>query len=209
MEIVKVNPKQPEKAVLKRAVDILKRGGVIVYPTETVYGLGANIFDKKAVKKIFLIKGRTFRKPLSAAVSGLKEAEQIAKFNLKAKKIFKKFLPGPLTLVLFKKACVPDLVTAGRKKIAIRVPDFKVTLDLLKKCRFPITSTSANISGKSAPCSVSAVTKQFKNKKNQPDLILDVGRTPIGRPSTIIDLTQKKPKILREGPIKQKNYLSS
>lgn len=204
MEVIKINPEHPQKEAIKKAVRILKNGGVIVYPTETVYGLGANIFDKKAVKKVFKIKGRTFRKPLSVAVFDIKNAERIAKLNLNVKKVFKKFLPGPLTLILPKKKCVSDLVTAGQKSVAIRVPNSKVILSLLKKCRFPITSTSANISGKPAPRTVKAVLKQFKNKKNQPDLILDSGLTLFGRPSTIIDLTKRTPKILREGPIKQK-----
>lgn len=204
MEVIKVNPKHPEKAALEKAVQVLKKSGVIVYPTETVYGLGANIFNKKAVKKVFKIKGRTFCKPLSAAVFDIKSAERIAKLNLKVRKVFEKFLPGPLTVVLFKKKCVPNLVTAGKKKIAIRIPDLEVVSKLLKKCRFPITSTSANISGKLAPRSAKAVIKQFKNKRNQPDLILDAGRTTVGYPSTIVDLTKKTPKILREGPIKQK-----
>lgn len=207
MELIKINPKRPQGKALEKAVNVLKRGGVIVYPTETVYGLGANIFDQKAVKRVFKIKGRTFRKPLSAAVFDIKNAERIAKLNVNAKKIFKKFLPGPLTLVLPKKKCVSDLVTAGQKSVAIRVPDSKMILDLLKKYRFPITSTSANISGRPASRSAKAVLKQFKNKKNQPDLILDAGVTPLGRPSTIIDLTKKTPKILRKGPIKRKELL--
>jgi L-threonylcarbamoyladenylate synthase len=208
MEIVKVNPLKPEKAVLKKAANVLKKGGVIVYPTETVYGLGANIFNKKAVQKIFQIKGRTFKKPLSVAVRNFKDATKVAKFNLHAKKIFKKFLPGPLTIVLPKKNCVSNLITANQKTVAVRVPDSKVVLRLLEICKFPITSTSANISGRRPPESVREVIKQFRKKKIQPDLILDAGKTTIGKPSTIVDLTGKVPKILRRGPLKLKNLVA-
>lgn len=176
MEILKINPDKPEKKTIQRVAGIIKRGGVVVYPTDTVCGLGANALDKEAVRKVFEIKGRDFRKPVSIIVRDLGMTKQVASFGKETEKILKKILPGPVTVILYKKKILPDILTGGSKKIGIRIPDCEFTKALMEKLDFPITTTSANISGK-----------------------------PIkGKPSTVIDLTGPKPRILRVGAVTKK-----
>lgn len=178
MRVLKINSNNPEKEVIERAVDELKNGKVIVYPTDTVYGLGANALDEKAVRKVFKMKKRDFKKPISIIVRDLKMAKQVASFGKNIEEILKKLLPGPITVILYKKKILPDILTGGSNKVGIRIPDCEFTKALMEKLDFPITTTSANISGE-----------------------------PIdGTPSTVIDLTGLKPKILRTGPV-QKNEL--
>lgn len=164
---------------IKEIVDIIKKGGVAVYPTDTVYGLGANALDERAVKKVFEMKRRSFKKPISIMVRDLEMAKKVASFNKDTEKIFKKILPGPITVILYKKKILPDILTGGSKKIGIRIPDCKFTKALMEKLDFPITTTSANISGK---------------------LIK-------GQASTVVDLTGSSPQILRVGPVTKKELL--
>lgn len=173
MKILKINPDNPEKEAIEKAVDELKNGKVIVYPTDTVCGLGVNALDEKAVRKVFEIKKRDFKKPISIIVRDLEMAKQVASFGKDTEKILEKILPGPVTVILYKKKILPDILTGGSNKVGIRIPDCEFTKALMEKLDFPITTTSANISG-------------------QPIL---------GKPSTVIDLTGKEPKILRTGPV--------
>lgn len=176
MKIFKIDPNNPKKETIKKVIDIIKKGGVTVYPTDTVCGLGANALDEKAIKKVFEIKRRDFKKPISIIVRDVEMAKKVASFGRDTEKILKKILPGPITVILFKKNIVPDILTGGSKKIGIRIPDCKFTQALMQKLDFPITTTSANISGK-----------------------------PIeGQASTVLDLTGPKPKILRTGPVTKK-----
>lgn len=204
MEVVKINPRKPERKVLEKAVNILKKGGVIVYPTETCYGLGADAENKSAVKRIFKIKKRKFEKSFLVLVSSLAMAKKYVIFNKLALKIAKKFWPGPLTLVLE----VKDKKKFKSKTLGLRISSSKICQALVKKSNKPLISTSANLSGQPPIYSISEFLKQFKNKKYQPDLILDAGRLPKVSPSTIIDLTKDYPKILREGPIERKSLLN-
>lgn len=165
------------KISVKKAAEIIKKGGVVVYPTDTVDGLGANALDEKAVKKVFEIKKRDFKKPISIIVRDIEMAKKVASFGKDVEKILEKILLGPVTVILYKKKILPDILTGGSKKIGIRIPDCEFTKALMEKIDFPITTTSANISGK-----------------------------PIkGQASTVIDLTGAKPKILRAGPITKKD----
>ncbi len=167
------------KISVEKAAEIIKKGGVVIYPTDTVYGLGANALDEKAVRKVFEIKKRDFKKPISVIVRDLEMAKRVASFSKNTEKILKKILPGPVTVILYKKKILPDILTGGSKKIGLRIPDCNFTKKLMSKLDFPITTTSANISGK-----------------------------PIkGKPSTVIDLTGPKPKILRAGPVTKKELL--
>lgn len=179
MEIIKVNPNNLSNKIIEKVVETLKKGGVIAYPTDTVYGLGANALDEKAVRKVFEIKKRDFRKPISIIVRDLEMAKKVASFGNDTEKILKKILPGPVTVVLYKKKILPDILTGGSKKVGLRIPDCEFTRTLMEKLDFPITTTSANISGE-----------------------------PIeGKPSTVIDLTGKEPKILRAGPVSKEELL--
>ena len=189
MKILKVNLNEPEKETIDKVVEALKKGMVVIYPTDTVYGLGANALDEKAIKNIFEIKGRDFNKPISIIVRDIESAKKIANFDKNTEKILEKIFPGPVTVILFKKKILPDILTAGTNKIGIRIPDCKFTQSLMENLDFPITTTSANISG-----------KPTSNIKHGPSLFLDAGPLK-GQASTVIDLTGKEPNVLRVGPV--------
>ncbi len=196
MKILKINPDNPEEDKIRAAVDILKEGSIIVYPTDTVYGIGANIFDIKAVKKVYRVKKRFPAKPISACVSKVEDIHKIACMDKNIEAMVEKILPGPFTIILKKKEIVPSILTAGEEKIGVRIPDNKICMELSGK--FPITTTSANISGKKVPESVEGVLKQLNDNV---DLILDAGACKHGIHSTVIDMTVFPPKILRKGAV--------
>jgi len=190
---------------VEKAARIVTKGGVVVYPTDTVYGLGCNPFNEEAVEKIFKIKGERI-KPLPILASGVEEIEKIAHTTDKALRLAEKFWPGPLTMVLPKKASLPSIATRDWNSVAVRVPNHKVALELIRMSGGLLIGTSANKTGKKPPQTAQEASKQIGEEV---DLIIDDGPTPIGASSTIIDLTQSKPKILRQGPIKLKDILSS
>lgn len=200
MRVIKINLKKPEKEKIQQIVKALKQGKTVVIPTDTAYGLAACALDTKAVRKVFAIKKRPLNNPISVIVRDLNMAKKIAYFDNRAKRIFKKFLPGPITLVVPKKKIVPDILTSGQPKVGIRISFDKVTRAIMKKINFPITATSANISRRKVPYSKEEVLYQYKGKRKKPDLIVDAGKLPKIKPSTVVDLTSKKPKILRKGP---------
>ncbi|MBT3689797.1 threonylcarbamoyl-AMP synthase [bacterium] len=184
--------KNNQAEIIKQAISILKKGGVIVYPTETAYALGADFLNKKATNKIYKIKGRGSSKELPIIVSSLSMAKEYVKFNKLALKLARKYWPGPLTLVL---------ETKQGKTLALRKTSNKFTLSLVKKLKVPIISTSANISGKTNCFKVDDIIKQFKNNRIKPDLIIDAGSLKKSKVSTIVSVDNKL-KILRRGAIK-------
>ncbi len=188
---------------LSAAISALSKGEIIVYPTDTLYGLGVDIYNDNAVKKIFKIKKRPKSVPLSIAVSSILELEKIAYVDKKTILIIKHFLPGKLTLILRKKDIVSDIITSNSEKIAIRIPSNKVALNLLEHFG-PLTCTSANIHGNDTPTVINDIKMQFTNKDIA--VYLDVGEIK-GKASTIVDLSTKKPKILREGDISKYEFL--
>ncbi|MEA2055814.1 MAG: L-threonylcarbamoyladenylate synthase [Candidatus Thermoplasmatota archaeon] len=188
---------------LKAVVKALKDGNVVVYPTDTLYGLGADIFNKGAVSKVFSIKKRSLDVPISVAVSNLKEIENIAHVTKKARKLCSKFLPGKLTIILKKKENVPDIVTSKLGKIAIRIPDNEIALKLLSEFG-PLTATSANIHGAATPCIINDIKMQFC--KDDVSVYIDAGRID-GRPSTIVDVSSDEMRIVREGMIPKERIL--
>lgn len=206
MKILKVNLDNPQEEIIEEAMEAIKSGKVIVYPTDTVYGLGANAMDEKGIKKIFEIKGRNFNKPISIIVKDIEMAKKVASFGKDTEKILKKVFPGPITVILYKKRLLPDILTGESNKVGLRIPDCKFIKVLMENLDFPITATSANISGKPASGDIKEILEQFKNQRFKPDLVLDAGVLPRTQPSTVIDLTGPKPKILRVGPV-SKNEL--
>lgn len=200
MEIKKISFKNPEQKIIKKAAKVIKSGGILVYPTDTCYGLGVDPYNKKAVRDLRELKQREKRKPISVVVN-FKMLKKICQVEKKQEKILKKYLPGPFTFIL--NLNLRNLEGRGLKfiakgnKIGIRIPDCKLTSALFNELNIPYTTTSANISGRKSLYNIKDILKQFKNK--QPDLILDAGKLPKNLPSTVVDLTKKEPKILRKG----------
>lgn len=190
-----------DQDTLREAAEIIRRGGIVVCPTDTGYLLGGDGLCQEVIQKIFEIKGRSFNKPIHLVVSGIEMAQKLAFWNEKAEKLFKELLPGPLTLILEKKESVPDLLVSGTGKIGLRMPGNKTAMALAEASQVPITATSANRSGRESPFTVEEVIQQLEEGIEKVDLILDQGETLYRVSSTIVDLTTDKPKILREGPI--------
>ena len=183
---------------IKFAADIIKRGGLVVFPTETVYGLGADALNRYAVKKIYEVKKRPIDNPLIVHVSDFDQIYKIAKVNKVAKKLMDAFFPGPLTLVMEKKDIVPNETTASLNTVAIRMPKHKVALRLIELSETPIAAPSANIAGKPSPTRFEHVLEL----KGKVDAII-VGRTEIGLESTVVDTTVYPVRILRPGAVTQ------
>jgi len=184
---------------IKKIIEVINRGEVIVCPTDTVYGLIADATNDKAVEKVFKIKKRPKNKAIPIFVEDVKTAKKFAFINEKQEKFLKKNWPGKITVILKRKpSCGLSKELFGRKKtIGLRIPNHKLINELLKRLNKSLTGTSANISGKLASTKIEEVLKQFKEQKDQPDLIIDVGNLKKSRPSRVIDLTKNKQKILR------------
>lgn len=183
---------------LKDASHLIKVGGLVVYPTETLYALGADPYNRLAVLKVFGAKQRGMEKPLSVAVSSLDEADELVFVNEAARKVAGEFLPGPVTIVLKKKARLPKELTAGFDTLGIRIPNNQIALDFIEMAG-PITATSANISGKSPPTTLEEAKSQMGNDV---DYIINGGECTGKVQSTVIDLSDpENVTILREGAI--------
>ncbi len=193
--LIKINPQNPETKKIEKAVEILKKGGIIVYPTDTIYGIGCDIFNKKAIEKIYQIKKRENKKPFSIICADFKQAGDYAVIQNYAYRLMKKALPGPYTFILKAKSEMPKTFLAKNKTVGVRIPNNHVCLQLTEKLGNPIISTSLNISNQSVLINPEQMNKEMVNKI---DLILDAGTLP-DEPSTIIDLTSQKPLILRQG----------
>lgn len=203
MQIFKVDPKKPQPELVDKAARVLQLGGIVVYPTETLYGLGANIMDTESTQKVFEIKGRREDKPISIVFRDLEQAEKYAVFNDKARKLAELFMPGPLTLILPAKINLGEMF--GGDRIAVRISSNTVLQAVLEKTRFPITATSANLSGKADPVSAKDAVGQIGESV---DIVLDSGECEYGRPSTVVDLTGGRVEVVREGVIPKKRIVS-
>lgn len=184
---------------LRRAVEVLRAGGIGAYPTDTVYGLGARIDLETAIAKVFEAKGRDYRQPLPVLIADSRQLSLVAaEVPLIAQKLAQRFWPGGLTLVLLKSPRISRLISAGGDTIAVRLPAHPVPVALSRRLGVPITGTSANISGQPSPVTAEQVAAQLSDRV---DFIVDGGRCPGGKESTIVDLTRDPPQILREGAI--------
>ncbi len=195
---------QPTPENLIFAAELIQRGEIVAFPTETVYGLGSNGLNVDACRKIFTAKGRPIDKPLSLHVASLEMVERVAKISSTAEKLFAAFCPGALTIILQKNKIVPDFVTGGKSSVGIRFPANDVAFSLIKLSDCPIAAPSANLSGKNPPKSAQEV---FDNLSGRVEIILDGGQCQFGISSTIIDLTTSEPKILRHGAIPAEKIL--
>ena len=193
-----INSQNPDSA--KITSDVLKGGGVVVYPTETLYGIAACALDKEAADKVFEIKGRPKKMPIPILVKDLKMAEMVAELNDTAVKLAERFWPGALTLILNEKGVLPKVITAGTGKVAVRISGNDFVKALFNYFDQPITSTSANVSGGENLTDIDDIQSVFNDRV---DLIIDSGNIPPSRGSTILDLTVNPPEILRPGDIKE------
>lgn len=184
---------------LNKTVDILQNGGIVIFPTETVYGIGANAYNEESVKRIYEVKNRPDEKPLSILVSGIGEIEKYAIIeNDIERKIINHFMPGPLTIILKKKNGIFDYVSSGKNTIGIRIPDNKIILEILKKVNIPIVAPSANISGLPSGIDLEDILKDFEGKV---DVCINGGKAKLGESSTIVKVEDGKPVIIRQGKI--------
>ncbi len=181
------------------AAEFIKRGGIVAFPTETVYGLGANVFDANAIEKIFAAKNRPNDNPLIAHVGNLEQIKSLAsEITLTAQKFIEAFFPAALTLVLPKAEKVPLIATANLETIGVRMPGNDLALEFLQKCGTPLVAPSANLSGKPSPTTWQAV---FEDLDGRIDCILQGEATEIGLESTVLDCTSDVPLVLRIGAI--------
>ena len=207
MEVLKLTETNAQECVV-RAAAVLRDGGVILYPTDTLYGLGADALSDEAVAKVQKIKGRDENKPIHAIVAGLAMAETYVIVNKPARLLAKKFLPGPLTLVLKKKANVHSGIGRGMDTFGIRIPDNEFCLALAREFGKPYTTTSANRAGDTSQLTPEAILAQLgESAASIIDLIVDAGILPEKQPSTIVDVSAGEVKILRNGAIPGNEFL--
>ena len=198
MKVIEVDPDSPDEKVLRMAGELAKKGGLVAFPTETVYGLGTNAFKEDAVRRLFEVKRRPPDNPVSVLVSDFESVERLAEINEVASKLMEEFFPGPLTVVMKAKSEVPEIVTAGTGRVAVRMPDHPIALKIVEFAEVPLATPSANVSGRPSPTKAEHVLQDFEGKI---DLLIDGGETGIGIESTVVDTTTYPPKILRLGAI--------
>lgn len=198
-EVLRVDPADPDRRVIARAAECLRAGGLVAFPTETVYGLGAHALDRAAVQRIFAAKERPANDPLIVHVASLEGAVPlVVSIPDAARELASRFWPGPLTLVLNKSAEVPDEVTAGLATVAVRVPSHSVARALITAAGLPVAAPSANLFSRPSPTRASHVLADLNERV---DIILDGGATTVGVESTVVDLSAAPATILRPGAI--------
>lgn len=198
--ILKINPTSPDLSILQKGGEVIQGGGVFIFPTDTIYGLGCNVFNESAVKTIFKIKQRSAQNPLPVLINRIEQLSYLINEPLSeiAKNLIKNFWPGPLTLILPANSHIPESVTGGTKTIGVRMPNSPFVLSLISYTRVPLIATSVNISGQPPLNESKEIIAQWKSKV---DLILDGGDVKNQLASTIIDLTVSPPHLIREEAI--------
>jgi L-threonylcarbamoyladenylate synthase len=199
MEVIRVHPSAPDPAAIARAAEVLRRGGLVAFPTETVYGLGANALDARAVTGIFEAKGRPAFNPLIVHAADVDVARTlVSRWPPVADALAERFWPGPLTLVLPRAAGIPGIVTGGLEDVAVRVPAHPVALALLRASGVPVAAPSANRSTELSPTTAEHVVKALGERVA---IVLDGGPTTLGIESTVVDLAGERPRLLRPGMV--------
>ncbi|MBC7250438.1 MAG: threonylcarbamoyl-AMP synthase [Anaerolineae bacterium] len=195
--LLKVDPVQPEDDIIRQAAEVIRQGGLVAFPTETVYGLGANALNEEAVARIFVAKDRPAEDPLIVHIASIEDLRRVAReLPPQVRVLSQAFWPGPLTLILPRAAAVPSNVTAGLDTVGVRMPAHAVALALIRAAGTPIAAPSANLFGRPSPTTAQHVLEDLGGRV---DLILDGGPTPIGVESTVLDLSGERPVILRPG----------
>ena len=198
-KIIKIDKDKFDLEDLKEAAEIIKRSGIVAFPTETVYGLGANGLNEEAVKRIYKAKGRPSDNPLILHIGEVEQLKDLVEeVPETALKCIQAFWPGPLTIILRRKTIVPDIITAGLTTVAVRMPENPIARALINLAKVPIAAPSANLSGRPSPTSGQHVIEDMLGKI---EMIIDGGETGIGLESTVLDLSEELPIILRPGGI--------
>lgn len=198
-KIYRISPDNPDSEALDAAVDALREGGLVIFPTETVYGLAADAFNVDAVRRVFETKRRSHDEALPVQIGFAEDIRRVAgTLSKAAERLVEKFFPGPITLVVEKSVDLPDIVTGGKPTVGIRMPNHPTALALIRRFGGPIVATSANLSGGADPITAEDAVNQIGEAV---DLVLDGGRSEIGAASTVVDVTIDPPRILRAGPI--------
>lgn len=194
-----------DETKLKIVGETIRKGGLVIFPTETVYGIGTNGLDEEAIKKLYSVKCRDLNKPISLLISSIDMVNQIAcDISDIEYKLMNAFFPGPFTIILKKKSIISDILTAGKDTIGVRMPDCEITQKLIYYAGCPIAAPSANISGKPSGTNINDFIADFSNKV---DYIIDNGEAKIGLASTIVQVINGIPHILREGSITKEQIL--
>ena len=186
---------------LKEPAQIIKKGGIVIFPTETVYGIGTNGLDENAIRKLYEVKQRPLNKPISLLVNNIEMVEKIAKNITEVEyKLMERFFPGPLTIILEKRDIIPDILTSNTNTVGIRMPSGEIAKKLIEFAGVPIATSSSNISGKPSGTNITDIKKDFEGKV---DCFIDNGESEIGVPSTVIRIIDNIPHILRQGTISE------
>jgi L-threonylcarbamoyladenylate synthase len=201
--VLKLRKSRPETSKLRKAAEVLRCGGVIVLPTDTVYGLAANAFSAAAAKKIYRLKGRSFRKPLILMAPDAKSLGFLVEMTAQARALMKRYWPGPLTIVL-PATNLGKLLMGGRANVGVRIPKDRTVLALLKLTGFPLATTSANPSGSDSSKDAATAARYFKGKV---DVIIDCGKSKLGSESTVLDMTHFPFTVVRDGCLKKSEIL--
>ena len=198
VSVIKIDPANPDKKIIAAAAKVVREGGLVIFPTETVYGIAANLLDEKAVERLYRVKSRPDGKPFTVHVSDLKMIRGMGcAITAVAEKLISEFWPGPLTIIL---------KSHEGQNIGFRMPANKTALELIEASRVPIIAPSANLNGRMAPVTAEEAMADLEGKI---DMVIDGGRTEVGLESTVVDLTVSPFKILRIGAIKEEDLLKA
>jgi L-threonylcarbamoyladenylate synthase len=198
-EVLGVDPVAPAPAALGRAAEVLRAGGLVAFPTETFYGLGAAALDGGAVQSVFLVKGRAESKPVLVLVDSPEMVSRLAEVSERARRLMARHWPGALTLVLPARPGLPAELTAGTGTVGVRLSPHPVARALVRALGGPVTAPSANLAGAPPPTTAAEVLRAFDGVIA---LVLDGGPTPGGQPSTVLDVSVEPPRVIRQGPVK-------
>lgn len=207
MKVIKFNLNDFEMDVIYEAVKVLRRGGCVVYPTDTSYALGVDALDVASVERLFKIKKGPKIKPIPIMVRDIETAKKVAYIDQKTEKILGDIWPGAVTVILNKKEVIPDIIVAGRRTVGLRIPDHAFARFLADNFENPISITSASVFGEPTLIYSRDVIKTFEKLYSRPSLFLDAGDLQNNQPSTVLDLTTTQPRITHIGPISKKDLM--
>lgn len=208
MQTLKIDLAADYMPVLERAVATVRRGGTAVFPTDTLYGLGCNALDATAVGRVFDIKHRSYVKALPMLVRDLSWAREIAYISPEQEKLIEQFWPGKVTFVLPRRPIVPAVMCGGGQTVGIRAPDYPFLQTMLRHLGYPLAGTSASRTGTEPTNDAARIVTDFSQTAPQPDVVIDAGLLPDSLPSTVVDLSGRMPRILRQGAVRADKILA-